>query len=84
MLALLLHFGFTLLIRFPKLILASLGNFYTYDWAWHTYAFIADDGALFTTALRGAKAEAEAKKRAVAATVNFILTRFIFIEYREC
>jgi hypothetical protein len=48
----------------------------------HTYPFIAvDDGAAtLLTALRGAKAEAEAKKRAVAAAVNFILT--IFLE--EC
>mmetsp|Transcript_14104 Transcript_14104/g.29178 ORF Transcript_14104/g.29178 Transcript_14104/m.29178 type:complete len:259 (-) Transcript_14104:3-779(-) len=42
-------------------------------------AFIAVGEALLTTALRGANAEAdEAKKRAVAAAVNFILTRYFY------
>jgi hypothetical protein len=60
------------------------------DLADYTYAFIVvDDGAatLFTTTLRGEKAEAEARKRAVAAAVNFIFANFlkkrILIQYEK-
>ena len=71
-------FGFSYrLIDFQRCSFLEIkGSIVLDDLARYTYAFIVvDDGAatLLTTTSRGAKAEAEARKRAVAAAVNFIL-----------